>query len=231
MLTKEFIDQVINGTLGENDVLEYASHVKKGYNGNLQALVDDLFLLAHGALLYGRTEAVSDWEEIDRLNKAASVICERFGFDWMEGAPSRQGQKQEQIYDHYITSKSVEECSKVYLSLVDAGYIAKSTTLSQWLAVCGKGDGSEAAKIDWISDKKLLGIFVDTFWGNNNAKSLWAILPNCFTVQGADIEKTDSIKNMVSKRKSIGDNDRNGKIKKLDSITNGTYQISQDPKR
>lgn len=84
MNTKEFIEQVISGELGKNDVLEYASHVKRDYNGDIQALADDLFLLAHGALLYGRTQAVSDWTEIERLEKAASVICDEYGLDWME---------------------------------------------------------------------------------------------------------------------------------------------------
>ena len=91
MKTKEFIEQVISGDLGKNDVLEFASHVKRDYNGDIQALADDLFLLAHGALLYGRTQAVSDSEEIDRLEKAASVICEEYGLDWMEaGTPTLQ---------------------------------------------------------------------------------------------------------------------------------------------
>lgn len=91
MNTKEFIEQVISGDLGKNDVLEFASHVKRDYNGDIQALADDLFLLAHGALLYGRTQAVSDSEEIDRLEKAASVISEAYGLDWMEaGTPTLQ---------------------------------------------------------------------------------------------------------------------------------------------
>lgn len=91
MNTKEFIEQVISGDLGKNDVLEFASHVKRDYNGDIQALADDLFLLAHGALLYGRTQEVSDSEEIDRLEKAASVICEEYGLDWMEaGTPTLQ---------------------------------------------------------------------------------------------------------------------------------------------
>lgn len=91
MKTKEFIEQVISGEQGIFDVLDYASHVKRDYNGDIQALADDLFLLAHGALLYGRTQAVSDSEEIDRLEKAASVICEEYGLDWMEaGTPTLQ---------------------------------------------------------------------------------------------------------------------------------------------
>ena len=91
MNTKEFIEQVISGEQGIFDVLDYASHVKRDYNGDIQALADDLFLLAHGALLYGRTQAVSDSEEIDRLEKAASVICEEYGLDWMEaGTPTLQ---------------------------------------------------------------------------------------------------------------------------------------------
>ena len=91
MNTKEFIEQVISGDQGKNEVLEFASHVKRDYNGDIQALADDLFLLAHGALLYGRTQAVSDSEEIDRLEKAASVICEEYGLDWMEaGTPTLQ---------------------------------------------------------------------------------------------------------------------------------------------
>ena len=52
MNTKKFIEQVISGDLGKNEVLEFASHVKRDYNGDIQALADDLFLLAHGALLY-----------------------------------------------------------------------------------------------------------------------------------------------------------------------------------
>ena len=91
MKTKEFIEQVISGEQGIFDVLDYASHVKRDYNGDVEALADDLFLLAHGALLYGRTQAVSDSEEIDRLEKAASVICEEYGLDWMEaGIPTLQ---------------------------------------------------------------------------------------------------------------------------------------------
>lgn len=91
MNTKKFIEQVISGDLGKNGVLEFASHVKRDYNGDIQALADDLLLLSQGALLYGRTQAVSDSEEIDRLEKAASVISEAYGLDWMEaGTPTLQ---------------------------------------------------------------------------------------------------------------------------------------------
>ena len=91
MKIKEFFEGVISGNLGKNHVLKFASDIKRDYNGDIQALVDDLFLLAHGALLYGRTQAVSDSEEIDRLEKAASVICEEYGLDWMEaGTPTLQ---------------------------------------------------------------------------------------------------------------------------------------------
>lgn len=91
MNTKKFIEQVISGDLDKNGVLEFASHVKRDYNGDIQALADDLLLLSQGALLYGRTQAVSDSEEIDRLEKAASFISEAYGLDWMEaGTPTLQ---------------------------------------------------------------------------------------------------------------------------------------------
>ena len=45
MKTKEFIEQVITGEQGIFDVLDYASHVKRDYNGDIQALADDLFHL------------------------------------------------------------------------------------------------------------------------------------------------------------------------------------------
>ena len=288
MKTKEFIEQVISGEQGIFDVLDYASHVKRDYNGDIQALADDLFLLAHGALLYGRTQAVSDSEEIDRLEKAASVICEAYGLDWMEtGSPTLQELEDRQVWiskkleclealeqgseavgnliaskpelselmeriqvasegvsdttgeprdtkatmelyqkqlaeitaeieqvrqqeteraaakpgtdpdheerqknDHYATTnKNIEECGKVFQSLVEAGYIDRNTTLFQWLAVCGKSNGSEAAKavcgepnnsavakINWISDVKLLGYFIDKFWGDENSNCLWEIM-------------------------------------------------------
>lgn len=231
MNTKEFIEQVISGDLGKNDVLEFASHVKRDYNGDVEALADDLSLLAHGALLYGRTQEVSDWTEIDRLEKAASVISEAYGLDSMTTAEPGTEQEDTEYpgnrHRYFDTSFATsQQRYKTYSDLLQKGFIDKETTLDQWNAVCGIGDKTpaEVGRINWVDLPLYLATFIHNYWivpreriiqNRNHCK--WKIAQNCFTVCGEEINE-NSLKNTLSRSNSEGqDSNRTTEILKIAS--------------
>lgn len=223
MNTKEFIEQVISGDLGKNDVLEFASHVKRDYNGDIQALADDLFLLAHGALLYGRTQAVSDWTEIDRLEKAASVISEAYGLDSMTASepgtdPEQEAEEKRSANDQFSTNKSTEEIESIFNNLKEAGFIDGLTLLAQWRAVCGFTKRGDTPKINWTGKQVELTNFVHELWGSNS--DYWEKTVNCFLVNGSK-QKAKTLSSSFQKPES-----NKNRVALLSSIIKGTYTSS-----
>ena len=218
MNTKEFIEQVISGDLGKNDVLEFASHVKRDYNGDIQALADDLFLLAHGALLYGRTQAVSDWTEIERLEKAASVICEAYRLDSMTAAEPEtepEGSEQEtdcclkkrnQQFKTWIKKRETFESINGYL--VCQNYIDNSTTVDQWLWICGLSNDPQP-KIKWTASEELFISFIQKlFWYKDKAKtdtqkSQWVKSLNTFELPKSEKGKQCTNLSLAQKKEDI----------------------------
>lgn len=226
MFERDFINQVIAGNLGENDIKRYALDLSSP-----EAMIDNLFLLAHGALLYGFTTGISDQVQIDRLNNAASwiseAVCQREPKPTTEPITAPATELHSASL-HYPATSGVD-MEKIFVGLQDAGYISKNATYAQWRCICGMNYSTEQAQIQWTGTKITLAYLIKRLWIDNrtNQRSFKSdqVTRACFVT--AESKPVKSIANELTKLRNDDFKREQTWRSQMDAIINGTYQTKQ----
>ena len=86
----------------------------------------------------------------------------------------------------FYTDKSKQRIKRLYEDLVQGGYIGNYNTIEDFIGIF---DSAKFRKpIDWISEQRLLGYFVQLAFSRNNT-NLWVKTICCFRVSGVEPHK------------------------------------------